>query len=396
MIAPRSSLQEDAAPAGGRLAPGSQNWHQFPISAGVPAFFASARGAFVREPGGRELIDLYCGSGAVILGHAHPGQIAAVRSALDSGATVSLRHPVEAELAHTLVDLCPGATHAAFFKTGSEAVHAAITAAIRASGRRVVMTTTYHGWLMPLGEFRDLGGCWIEPLDWTSTDLAAQVAAIAATAACLVVSPTPDMPAGDQVRAIVDAARAGGAFVIFDEVKSGFRYAYPTASASWDMRPDLTVVSKGIGNGFPIAAVLGGALLADADQFSVYSTYASEIVSITAAVACLGALADGGWETFAANSTALHQRLGDLGEKYGVGVRGASTFFRLELPDTINPDELCRGLYDRGVLYHPLDQVLVSAAHGPDVIDQVCASFEATLREVDGWEPTATSSDSSR
>ena len=92
-----------------RLAPGSQNWHQFPISAGVPAFFASASGPYIYETGGRELVDLYCGSGAIILGHGAPDQVAAVRTALASGASVSLRHPAESQLAEHLVELCPGA-----------------------------------------------------------------------------------------------------------------------------------------------------------------------------------------------------------------------------------------------------------------------------------------------
>lgn len=365
-----------------RLAPGSQNWHQFPISAGVPAFFSGARGATVFDGDGREIIDLYCSSGAVILGHAHPGQIAAVRAVLDSGATVSLRHPVELELADHLVSRCPGASHAAFFKTGSDAVHAAITTAIKATGRRGILTTTYHGWLMPLGELREIGGCTVEPLDWSSPTLAADVAGRAGTAACVVVSPTPDTPDMDAVRAVAQAARARGAVVIFDEVKAGFRYAYPTVSAAAGVEPDITVVSKAIGNGFPIAAVLGGELLADADLFSIYSTYASEIVSGTAALACLGALAQGGYDTFAAASRALFDGLAAAGAGYGAGARGVPTFFRVTLPGQLSPDELCRRLYQRGVLYHPLDQVLVSAAHGPAVVDRVVAAFAAALEEM--------------
>ena len=361
------------------LAPGSQNWHQFPISAGVPAFFASSRGPCVYEVGGRELIDLYCGSGAVILGHGAPDQVAAVRAALDSGASVSLRHPAESRLAEHLVELCPGARYAAFFKTGSEAVHAAITAAVRATGRRAVLTTTYHGWLLPLGDLRDMSGFQVRPLDWMSPTLVADVAATAEQAACIVVSPTTELPAPEQVRAVVQTARAAGAAVVFDEVKAGFRFAYPTTSAMLGIEPDLTAVSKAIGNGFPIAALLGDGLLASPDTFSVYSTYASETVSIVASLACLQALAEGAYEAFAASSTALYEALRALGAGYGVGVRGVPTFFRLELPPGVDPDQLCRGLYERGVLYHPFDQVIVGAAHGPDIVDRVCVAMEETL-----------------
>lgn len=366
------------------LAPGSQNWHQFPISAGVPAFFSEARNAAVFDAAGHELIDLYCGSGAIILGHAHPAQVAAVRAALSSGATVSLRHPVELELAEHLVGRVPGATHAAFFKTGSEAVHAAVTTALKATGRRGILTTAYHGWLMPLGELRALGGCTITQLDWSSPTLAADAAAQAGTAACLVVSPTPDTPGPEAIQAVVAAARAGGAAVIFDEVKAGFRYAYPTVSAEVGVEPDITIVSKAIGNGFPIAAILGADLLASTETFSVYSTYASEIVSETAALSCLTALEEGCYEEFAKQSSALYREMGTIGARYGVGVRGIPTFFRLELPERLNPDELCRRLYQRDVLYHPLDQVLISAAHTPGVIDRICVGFDAALAEMAG------------
>lgn len=331
------------------------------------------------EVGGREVVDLYCGSGAVILGHGAAAQVAAVRAALDNGASVSLRHPAESRLAEYLVELCPGARYAAFFKTGSEAVHAAITAAVRATGRRAILTTTYHGWLLPLGDLRDMSGFQITPLDWASPTLVADVAATAGQAACIVASPTTELPEPDTVRAVVQAARAAGAAVIFDEVKAGFRYAYPTTSAMLGVEPDLTAVSKAIGNGFPIAALLGGDLLACPDTFSVYSTYASETVSIAASLACLEALADGAYDAFAANSTALYEELQTLGSRYGVGVRGVPTFFRLDLPDGVAPDRLCRGLYRRGVLYHPFDQVIVGAAHRPDVVDRVCVAMEETL-----------------
>jgi glutamate-1-semialdehyde 2,1-aminomutase len=180
----------------------------------------------------------------------------------------------------------------------------------------------------------------------------------------------------------VQAARSGGAAVIFDEVKAGFRYAYPTVSAELGIEADLTVVSKAMANGFPIAALLGSDLLATVETFSIYSTFASEIVSETAALACLEILAEGGYEEFAQNSATLFRELAAIGAPFGVGICGVPTFFRLDLPDYLNADDLCRGLYKHGILYHPLDQVLVTADHGPGVIDQVCVAFEATLGEI--------------
>ncbi|MEV1003758.1 aminotransferase class III-fold pyridoxal phosphate-dependent enzyme [Nonomuraea sp. NPDC050202] len=388
-----------AAPGGrGPLAPGAQVWHNFALSAGRPAFFRSSKGARVFAEDGTGLLDLYGGSGTIILGHGNQAQIEAVRSVLGSGATVSLRHPLEPQLAARVVELCPEAEYAAFFKTGSEAVHAAITACIRATGRRKVLTTTYHGWLLPLGYLKperrsaaertsareasgNASGVDVVDLDWQSPDLVEQVRQAARGAACVLITPNALTPAPEVVREVVRAARDAGALVVFDEVKAGFRYAYPNVTAVWDLVPDLRVLSKAMGNGFPIAALAGGELLASESTFSLFSTYASEFVSMAAATACLDELAGGGYDAFAAASSALYEGLSEIGPRYGVAVRGIATFFRLELPGTVHPDELCRALYDRGVLYHPLDEVLASAAWGPAEVEQALAAFSGALDE---------------
>ncbi|MGW0804677.1 aminotransferase class III-fold pyridoxal phosphate-dependent enzyme [Nonomuraea sp. NPDC002799] len=392
---PRSSSD---AGARGPLAPGAQVWHNFPVSAGTPKFFRSAKGPRVFTEDGTALLDLYGGSGTIILGHGNEAQISAVRSVLDSGATVSLRHPLERRLASRVVGLCPEAEYAAFFKTGSEAVHAAITTCVRATGRRKVLTTTYHGWLLPLGYLKperrsatertsareaagDGTGIDVVDLDWQSQTLVEDVRSAARSAACIIITPNALTPGPETVRAVVKAAREAGALVVFDEVKAGFRYAYPNVTVLWDLRPDLRVLSKAMGNGFPIAALAGAELLASEATFSLFSTYASEFVSIAAALACLDQLADGGYETFARASAELYEGLGEIGGRYGVKVRGIPTFFRLDLPPTLQPDTFCHALYDRGVLYHPMDDVLASAAYGPAEVAQALSAFEGAFDE---------------
>ena len=219
-------------------------------------------------------------SGAVILGHAHRAQVAAVREALVSGATVSIGAGIRSSASSpgTWCWLCPGLSYAAFFKTGSDAVHAAITTAVKATGRTVVLTTTYHGlahaaWRAPHGQRPER-----PPVDWTS--LAAEVAASARDAACVVVSPTPDTPGQDAIAEVAAAARVS-AGAVATSMRSRQGSAMPTRllRPAWASKPDLIVVSKAIGNGFPIAAVLGGDLMADEKTFSVFSTYASELSS---------------------------------------------------------------------------------------------------------------------
>jgi glutamate-1-semialdehyde aminotransferase len=374
----------DVAPseALGPLAPGAQSWHGIPVSSGVDPVFSTAAGSRVAR-GGRSWLDLYCGSGTVILGHAHPRQRAAVSAALANGATVSLRHPLEPALARRLVELVGGERLVAFFKTGSEAMHAALMTAVRATGRDVILTTGYHGWLAPLGGGPTLG-LEVVRLDWGSGALEEEVAELAGRAACLVISATPDMPAAGTVRSSVEAARRRGALIVADEVKSGFRRAYPTVSqAELGIEPDLLVLSKAMANGFPLSALLGAReLLGDPDVFSIFSTYASELLSFAAAHACLDELADGAYGRFAERSTALRDGLAAAGQGLGVRVVGVPTFFRLELPEAAAPGALCQALWERGLLFHPLDEVLVSAAHTSADIDEACAMFAEALAEV--------------
>jgi hypothetical protein len=69
LAASTSSAGTAATTAVQPLARGAQNWHRLPSGRGVPAIFVGARGSGVRERGGRELLDLYCGSGVILLAH---------------------------------------------------------------------------------------------------------------------------------------------------------------------------------------------------------------------------------------------------------------------------------------------------------------------------------------
>jgi glutamate-1-semialdehyde 2,1-aminomutase len=372
----------DAPNPGLPLAPGAQDWHRFPVTHGVPVFFSAAKGSRLKDQSGHEVIDLYCGSGTVILGHANISQIERVRDIISNGATVSLRHPIELDVAHRLVRLT-GTERVAFFKTGSEAVYAAVRVAARATGRTGVLGTGNHGWLSPLQALdpRQKTPEMIE-LQWDSPTLVKDAKQHIDSAACLVLSPLPVMPNPSVVRSLVEMARSRGALIIADEVKAGFRRAFPTVMKEIGIAPDLLVVSKALANGFPVAALCGrNDLLGDRDLFRVFSTYASEMVSLTAADACLELLEAGAYQAFRKSSSEMHDRLTRVASEYGGNVVGVPTFFRFELPTEIDEGDLCRSMYESGVLYHPLDEVLLSAAHTSEDIDISVRAFVKAIRQ---------------
>src|SRR5436190_1484752 len=132
------------------LVPGHQDALSFVDYEDFPRFFDRAEGPFVWDVDGRRYTDLYCGSGAIILGHADPTQVDAVSRQLAAGASLTFRHPAELDLAEWLASHIPTAQRVMLFKTGSEANQAALRVAMAyADERPVVLSVGYHGWLPP-------------------------------------------------------------------------------------------------------------------------------------------------------------------------------------------------------------------------------------------------------
>jgi glutamate-1-semialdehyde aminotransferase len=285
-------------------------------------------------------------------------------------------------LAKKLTALLNTAERIAFFKTGSEAVHAAIRVTTRATGRRGIITTGYHGWLHPLQPLIPNDNAHVTQLHWDSPTLLEDARLHISNAACLILSPLPNMPSADIVRKLVEIARLKGAMVIADEVKAGFRRNFPTVTQELGIHADLVVVSKALANGFPLSALCGpNELLGDRKLFRVFSTYASEILSLAAAHSCVTLLENGSYEVFQQRSNEAFESMTQVARTYNLRVIGVPTFFRLEIPPEIDKTLLCRSLYEKGVLYHPLDEVLLSAAHTSEDIATAIAALKMAFDE---------------
>jgi len=258
---------------------------------GGPTHIIRARGAAVETADGRAFLDWTMALGAVALGYAHPFVVEAAARAVHDGAVGPLPPALEVTVAERLCAVYPGAEQARFFKTGAEAVAAAVRIARAATGRDGVISCGYHGWLdgpttgagVPAGvaahwrsvPFNDVGA------------LEAEVAARPPAAIVLepVVVHEPDPAWLEAARAAADRA---GAVLVYDEVKTGFRLARGGAAERYGVHPDLAVLGKALANGFPLAAVVGRAdLMARLRQTWVSSTLATEFVSLAAADAVL-------------------------------------------------------------------------------------------------------------
>lgn len=277
-----------------------------------PAYFSKAKGVEVWDLDGKKYIDM-CqnGVGACVLGAGDPDVDAAVLKAIENGTMSTLNCPEEVELAELLIELHPWAQMARFARCGGEAM--AITARIvRAASRKdVIAFCGYHGWhdwylsanladdhtldghllpgLHPLGVPRGLKGTTF-PFRYNHLEeLEEIVKKHGNELAAIIMEPyrskDPDPGFLEGIRAIADKA---GAALVFDEVTSGFRVCPGGVHTTLGVEPDIAVFAKGIGNGYPMAAIIGKEkLMTVAQDTFISSTNWTERIGPTAAIAMI-------------------------------------------------------------------------------------------------------------
>jgi len=283
------------------------------FSLGVwPAYYLKAKGAEVWDSDGNRYIDMSIGGiGANVLGYADPDVNAAVIEAIKNGSSSSLNCPEEVELAEELCRMHPWAEMARFARSGGESMAVAVRIARAHTGRDVVVLCGYHGWhdwylaanvgtenalgehlipgLSPAGVPRALKGttCVFRYNDLASLEkvIAENRNKIAAIVMEPVRSAQPLPGFLEGVRRLAD--REGAVFII-DEISSGFRLNCGGAHLIYGVKPDIAVFSKALGNGYPIAAIIGRACVMEAAQKSfISSTMWTERIGPVAALATI-------------------------------------------------------------------------------------------------------------
>ena len=277
------------------IAGGSQGTRQ-PEADEAPIYFERAKGCRMWDVDGNEFIDLLCSIGPILLGYAYDRVDDAVRAILQSSFQSSMNHPVQLELARLLIDYVPSAERVRFLKTGTEATQAAIRVARQMTGRAHLARHGYHGWadVFKRGCGINAGvhhGAWdvVCEFDGSAAGLRELLRTSGEKIAGVILCPMDTRPfTTENFQGIVDAAHEHGAVVIFDEIKSGFRRALGGAQEVLGVTPDLTTLSKGMANGYPLSAVVGSAdCMSHFDSTPTAGTFSVEALSITASVATL-------------------------------------------------------------------------------------------------------------
>jgi len=285
---------------------------------GTPPFVVSGKGAYVTDEDGNRYVD-YVGSwGPLILGHAHPAVLRAVREAAAKGTSFGAPTRLEVELAERVCGALPAVERVRFVSSGTEATMSALRLARAATGRKRILKFEgcYHGHadalLVAAGSgVATLGipGSPGVPEEFVSLTLSAPYNDLAATAAlfarypgeiaCVIVEPVAGNmgcvpPVPGFLAGLRELCDRQGALLIFDEVMTGFRVAWRGAQGLYGVRPDLTCLGKVVGGGLPAAAYGGRAdLMAQiAPEGPVYQagTLSGNPLAMAAGLATLAAL----------------------------------------------------------------------------------------------------------
>jgi glutamate-1-semialdehyde 2,1-aminomutase len=352
---------------------------------GGPTHLVRSAGAFVETADGRRLLDWTMALGAVALGYGHPEVVEAAARAARDGVVGPLPPALEVEVAERLCAAYPGAEQARFFKTGAEAVHAAVRLARVATGRERVVHCGYHGWLD--GAYAGAGVPVAVAAAWTAVpfdDLPAAEAAVRAGAppAAILVEPVVERAPGPQwLHGLHRLAAATGALLVFDEIKTAFRLARGGAAERWGVRPDLAVLGKALANGFPLAALVGRAdVMVRVKETWISSTLATEAVSLAAARAVLDV-----WERsdVAGHITAVGLRLLDglarLEPQGGFEAVGLPEMFLLRFADHEVERRFLLAAVERGVLLKRGAYDFPSLAHGEHEVAETLEAAAGAL-----------------
>lgn len=254
---------------------------------GHPPFVARAEGAYLFDADGNRYVDLFGSWGPMILGHAFPPVVEAIREAAGRGASFGASHAGEANLAELVRRCFPSVEKMRFVSSGTEACMSAIRLARGFTGRNFVIKFEgcYHGHadalLVKAGSgVATLGipgsaGVPAETVMHTLAlpynDLASVEAAFMARPeeiACIIVEPVVGNagtipPAPGYLQGLRRLCTENGALLIVDEVMTGFRLSLGGAQQVYGITPDLTTLGKILGGGLPCGAFGGRAEVMD-------------------------------------------------------------------------------------------------------------------------------------
>ena len=391
---------------------------------GEPFVVARGKGARIWDADGNEYIDYVLSWGPLVLGHAAPVVLDALRETMERGTSFGIPTGLEITLAELVQQRMPHVEMMRFVSSGTEATMSALRLARAATGRDMLLKFDgcYHG---HADSFLVRAGSGVATLGLPNSPGVPD-----ALAALTLTAPFNDVQAveellrthGDRVAAIFVEPIVGnagfitpdaaflpalrrlateyGALLVFDEVMTGFRVAHGGATEYFGITPDLVTLGKVIGGGLPVAAYGGRgdlmALVAPSGPMYQAGTLSGNPLAMAAGIATLTALTPALHASIAQQTRALVEGMRHIAARRGVPFTADSAgsmfgfFFRAEpvrsYADARSADvELFRRFFhaalDRGVYLAPsaFEAGFTSAAHDDAVIAATLERLDAAL-----------------
>lgn len=399
----------------------------FKAVGGNPVFIAKGKGSKIYDVDGNSYIDYVLSWGPLILGHAHPIVIKALKSAAEKGTSFGAPTPLEIELAVLVLKAYPSMDKVRMVNSGTEATMSAIRVARGFTKRDAIIKFEgcYHGHadglLVKAGSGAMTFGIPDSPgvpesyakntitipfndIDALKTVINRQWKSIA----CVIIEPVVGnigcvLPKPGFLAAVRTLTKKYGIVLIFDEVMTGFRVAYGGAQEHYRIKPDMTCLGKVIGGGLPVGAYGGKKEIMSmvSPEGPVYQagTLSGNPLAMTAGIETLRILlTKGTYKKLENLSAMLEKGLKDAAKRAGVATKfyRAGTMFctyftdrevydyaTAKTADTAKFAKFFMGMLKRGVNLAPsqFEAGFMSLAHSESDIEKTAkAAYESLKR----------------
>ena len=400
----------------------------FKAVGGTPVFIQRAKGSHIYDVEGNVYIDYVLSWGPMVVGHAHPKVVAAIKDAAEWGTSFGAPTIREIELAEMVLKAYPSMDKIRMVNSGTEATMSAIRAARGFTGRDKIIKFDgcYHGHadglLVKAGSgvatlgVPDSPGV---PASYAENTISipyndAEVLESVINKewrniACVIIEPVAGnmgcvVPRKKYLQTIRTLTKKHGIVLIFDEVMTGFRVAYGGAQEYFGIKPDMTCLGKVIGGGLPVGAYGGKAEIMDniAPAGPVYQagTLSGNPLAMAAGIATLKILSrKGTYDRLESRAEQLELALKDAARTAGVATRfsRAGTMFctyftdkevvdfqSAAASDTKKFARFFAGMLKRGIYIAPsqFESGFISLAHTSGDVDRTAEAAYDSLREL--------------
>jgi glutamate-1-semialdehyde 2,1-aminomutase len=393
-----------------------------------PVFMSRGKGSHIWDADGNEYID-YVGSwGPLILGHAHPEVVQALKETVEKGTSFGAPTELEVEMAKRVVEAVPSVEEVRMVSSGTEAVMSALRLARGYTGRSKIVKFEgcYHGHSDSVLVKAGSGVATLSLPDSPGVTKGAAEDTInlpynAAEAvdqafqkdgqsiAAVIVEPVAGnmgvVPAREGfLQSLRDITKKYGALLIFDEVITGFRVSYGGAQKLFNVMPDITCLGKTIGGGLPVGAFGGRRdimeMVAPSGPIYQAGTLSGNPLAMIAGITTLDLLKkEGAYEKLEKTSRTLSEGLKQAALEAGVnafftrvGAMSCMFFTDKEVFDynsakTSSTDKYAayfRAMLERGVYLAPsqFEATFISLSHSREDIEKTVAASRIALKEV--------------